>query len=886
MALNLKDRVKETCTSPGTGTVTLLGPAAGYVGFSTVGTGNTTYYAIVDQSGTIKWEVGTGTWTTGGSYGTLSRDTVLSNSAGTTAKIDFSTGTQDVFVTLPSQFAVTNVSVATANGFSGTTAVTASVPSLTLKTTVNGLLNGNSTSGVISSTTIGTGLNLTSGTLNATAATASALGIVYGATGNTTSNVNNTGLGFNHIIGTGVTNSAIIGNNANITNVGTSDYTVVGGTALGYTAKTTRQNGVAIGAASTAIQPDAIAIGANTTINNPGTIVIGSQAHDLTASSYAIGIGTQSEVAGNQSIVIGYQAYTQTGNDYSIAIGTGAHTNGDSSVALGSGAATISSSVAIGNNANAYNGSVAIGATAYAVQDNSIVISATGSIGYIPNQGVFIDSFRDESAGSPNKVLKYNTTTKEIFYGAGSSGSGSVTDVSVVTANGLGGTVATSTTTPAITLSTTVTGVLKGNGTAISAAAAGTDYAPATSGSSILKGNGTGGFSSAAAGTDYAPATSGSSILKGNGTGGFSSASAGTDYAPATSGTSILYGNGTGGFSSVTVGSGLSFTAGTLAATGGGGSVTNVSVATANGFGGTVATSTTTPAITITTGVTGLLKGNGTAVSAATAGTDYAPATSGSSILYGNGTGGFSSVTIGSGVSFAAGTLSATGTGGTVTNASVVSANGFGGSVATSTSTPAITITTSVTGLLKGNGTAVSAAAAGTDYAPATSGSAILKGNGSGGFSSAAAGTDYAPATSGTSGQVLTTNGSGGFSNNANLSFSGSTLTVTGTGYSPNITLTDAAGIDWNTALGQVATFTFVSSSRTMNAPTNLVNGGFYALAVIQNGGGNTLTWNSVFKWPGGVAPILSPSASAKDYFVFRSDGTNLYLQGQSLGVA
>ncbi len=53
---------------------------------------------------------------------------------------------------------------------------------------------------------------------------------------------------------------------------------------------------------------------------------------------------------------------------------------------------------------------------------------------------------------------------------------------------------------------------------------------------------------------------------------------------------------------------------------------------------------------------------------------------------------------------------------GTVTTASVASLNGFGGSVANPTTTPAITITTSVTGLLKGNGTAVSAAAAGTDY--------------------------------------------------------------------------------------------------------------------------------------------------------------------------
>jgi hypothetical protein len=56
------------------------------------------------------------------------------------------------------------------------------------------------------------------------------------------------------------------------------------------------------------------------------------------------------------------------------------------------------------------------------------------------------------------------------------------------------------------------------------------------------------------------------------------------------------------------------------------------------------------------------------------------------------------------------------GGGGTVTTASVVSANGFAGSVANATTTPAITLTTSITGVLKGNGTAISAATAGTDY--------------------------------------------------------------------------------------------------------------------------------------------------------------------------
>lgn len=64
---------------------------------------------------------------------------------------------------------------------------------------------------------------------------------------------------------------------------------------------------------------------------------------------------------------------------------------------------------------------------------------------------------------------------------------------------------------------------------------------------------------------------------------------------------------------------------------------------------------------TLSTSINGIVKGNGSAFVVATSGTDYAPATSGSSILYGNGSGGFSNVTIGSGLSFSTGTLSATG---------------------------------------------------------------------------------------------------------------------------------------------------------------------------------------------------------------------------------
>ena len=98
MALVVKDRVKETTTTTGNGTITLAGAVTGYQSFAAIGDGNTTYYTIAGQTGS-EWEVGIGTYTSSGT--TLSRDTVLSNSLGTTAKIVFSAGTKDVFVTYP-----------------------------------------------------------------------------------------------------------------------------------------------------------------------------------------------------------------------------------------------------------------------------------------------------------------------------------------------------------------------------------------------------------------------------------------------------------------------------------------------------------------------------------------------------------------------------------------------------------------------------------------------------------------------------------------------------------------------------------------------------------------------------------------------------------------
>jgi hypothetical protein len=100
MALVVKDRVQETTTTTGTGTITLAGAVTGFQSFSVIGDANTTYYTIAAGS---QFEVGIGTYTSSGT--TLSRDTILESSNGGTA-VDFSAGTKNVFVTYPAERAL------------------------------------------------------------------------------------------------------------------------------------------------------------------------------------------------------------------------------------------------------------------------------------------------------------------------------------------------------------------------------------------------------------------------------------------------------------------------------------------------------------------------------------------------------------------------------------------------------------------------------------------------------------------------------------------------------------------------------------------------------------------------------------------------------------
>jgi hypothetical protein len=138
MALVLKDRVKETTATSGTGTILLDGAATGYQSFAVIGNNNTTYYTIAGGS---DYEVGIGTYYSGNT--SLSRDTILASS-NANAAVTLS-GTYDVFVTYPAEVAVylDGGNAVFANGSSNVTfsAINVSTATINTVTLTNGTIS-------------------------------------------------------------------------------------------------------------------------------------------------------------------------------------------------------------------------------------------------------------------------------------------------------------------------------------------------------------------------------------------------------------------------------------------------------------------------------------------------------------------------------------------------------------------------------------------------------------------------------------------------------------------------------------------------------------------------------------------------------------------------
>jgi hypothetical protein len=165
------------------------------------------------------------------------------------------------------------------------------------------------------------------------------------------------------------------------------------------------------------------------------------------------------------------------------------------------------------------------------------------------------------------------------------------------------------------------------------------------------------------------------------------------------------------------------------------------------------------------------------------------------------------------------------GAAGTVTSASVVTANGFAGTVATATTTPAITLTTSITGVLKGNATAISAAVAGTDYVTPT----------------------------GTETLTNKTIEAGTFTN----------------GYTEEVfTGNSSTAITLDLANGTVQIITLTGNC-VYTFPTPVAGKSFTLIHLQDATGSRTVTWPSTVDWPSATAPTLTATALRGDKFVF-----------------
>lgn len=422
MPLVLKDRVKETTTTTGTGTITLAGAVSGYQSFSVIGNANTTYYTIIDPAANA-WEVGLGTYTAAGT--TLSRDTVL-ESSNSGSLVNFGAGTKDVFVTYPAERAVvsgdtaylslpapsTSGNVLTSNGSAWTSSVPTSNSTITINNKtgaytvvlsdagkVINCTSGTFTVSLTAAASLGSGFNVYIWNTSTTAAdvitidpngaeTIDGLSVLYLRRGEGMQIVCD---GTNWQTGNKKTMRVYT---ENIDPAQSRPFaTGANAVAIGVNAEASAQNTLALGTNAAARTGYAVAIGCGPTgtggiSTGGGSIVLGQAYANGTAAFSAInGFSTASYGAQSlYSIAMGYGTYSA--GQYSVAIGsgnggTGAQALGIASIALGGAYASGTSgfAAAIDSNSSSYGAagtnSIAMGSLTRAAS------SYTAAIGYL-----------------------------------------------------------------------------------------------------------------------------------------------------------------------------------------------------------------------------------------------------------------------------------------------------------------------------------------------------------------------------------------------------------------------------------------------------------------------------------------------------------------------